>query len=429
MTKPEEQRTEERLQQIEAERKHGEMRFQELESIVNKWLIIEDKYILKVLCAVVIANRMENDPLWLMIVAPSGGTKTELISGLSEIEGVFPISDLTPNTLLSGFTKKENASLLLNSKFPKENAILTFKDFTTVLEMNSDKRREILAQLREVYDGSIRKPFGTGEIVEWKGKLGVIVGVTPIIDIYSSVTQVLGERFIYYRPIMPDGITMAIRAMSGSGKEITMREELKVCFARYIHGTTIPKVVPEIPREIGQKIANLACFAVLARSGVVRDGYSRDIRLIPAPEQPTRLAKQFGTLYKALEIIESNPSENYRIVHRVAIDTIPSSRKEIFLKLYKSSEWVEGKEIIQSSNQSESVIRRHLEEIEGLRLTQKRSGEGINSYQWALSPKCETFMKAMDPDSKEQLDLLSADTMDSFVEHIEKEFGKGPNKA
>jgi len=39
--------------------------------------------------------------------------------------------------------------------------MLLFKDFTTVLEKQKDERREIIAQLREIYDGFYSKKFGT----------------------------------------------------------------------------------------------------------------------------------------------------------------------------------------------------------------------------------------------------------------------------
>lgn len=58
--------------------------FNILEDTVNKWLLLNDKGIIKVLAATVIANKLNADPVWLFIVTASGGTKTELIRGLAK---------------------------------------------------------------------------------------------------------------------------------------------------------------------------------------------------------------------------------------------------------------------------------------------------------------------------------------------------------
>src|SRR5438046_1578624 len=83
------------------------------------------------------------------------------------------------------------------------------KDFTTVLTLHRDKRGEILAQLREIYDGHYRKEFGNGKVVDWTGKIGLIAGVTPIIDTYHAVNQVLGERFVCFRIKSESGAAVA----------------------------------------------------------------------------------------------------------------------------------------------------------------------------------------------------------------------------
>ncbi len=42
---------------------------------------------------------------------------------------------------------------------------------TANLDQNSDRRAEIVAQLREIYDGSLSKAFGTGKRFEWRGRI------------------------------------------------------------------------------------------------------------------------------------------------------------------------------------------------------------------------------------------------------------------
>ena len=104
--------------------------------------------------AVVTANRMEGDPLWMFLVAPPSGGKTEVLRSLDDVPDVYPLSSLTAQTFASGFERKGTEASLL----PKiDGKTLTMKDFGTVLSMYREKKAEILAQLREIYDVSFAK--------------------------------------------------------------------------------------------------------------------------------------------------------------------------------------------------------------------------------------------------------------------------------
>src|SRR5438132_1662732 len=92
-----------------------EITFEQLQAVINKWLLIIDPSVVKLVCALIIANRLPSDPVWLFLLAPSGGGKTELMNGLLKCPDYYPLSQLTPNTFLSGYKTKEGkkeASLL-----------------------------------------------------------------------------------------------------------------------------------------------------------------------------------------------------------------------------------------------------------------------------------------------------------------------------
>lgn len=381
--------------------KRSAISFQDLEQIIGKWLLIKDKGIIKVVTGIVIANKLSTDPVWLFIVAASGGTKTELIRGLNKIDGIYPISDLTPNTFLSG-QKGENGSLLLRLQ---ENTILTYKDFTTVLTMHRDKRHAILSQLREIYDGYYRKEFGTGETKTWEGKLGFIAGVTSVIDNHQSVFQVLGERFVQYRPQQPDSILLAKKAISHGGHEKQMREEIQNAFADFITSVEIPEGIPLLSDEITDRIAHLATLCVRARSGVIREGYSnREIELIPDPELPTRLAKQLITLITAFSLIDnSDPENNYELIYKIGMDSLSHKRKLALEIVTASNEELETSDVATKINYPTNTTRRILEDLHGLGLiTRKHQGKG-HSDKWLASEYTRGLLeKATPPRLKSQ---------------------------
>jgi hypothetical protein len=63
-----------------------------------------------------VGNRMDGDPLWVFIIAPPSGGKTEVVRALDDVPDVYPLSSLTPLTFASGFERKGvETSLLPNS--------------------------------------------------------------------------------------------------------------------------------------------------------------------------------------------------------------------------------------------------------------------------------------------------------------------------
>lgn len=393
--------------------------FQTLEQIIKKWLLINDKGIIKVLVASVIANKLEADPVWLFIVTASGGTKTELLRGLNKIDGIYPISDLTPQTFLSGEKGNKNASLLL--RLPTE-VILTLKDFTTVLTMHRDKRHAILSQLREIYDGQFKKEFGTGESKEWNGKMGFLAGVTSVIDHHYGIYQTLGERFVQYRPLQPDPIQLSLKAMSNAGDEKQMREEIQNAFADFIAGVKVPESKLIVPDNFVNRIAHLSAFCVRARSGVVREGYStREIELIPEAELPTRLSKQLITFYSALSLIsDSFTEDDYELIYKIGMDTLPQNRKLAINTLVQADDYMETADVAMEIGYPTNTTRRILEDLHGLQLINRQSqGKGY-ADRWIIKDSTKELLEKAKPESQK---LIDDDTDNSLYNEAKEIFG------
>lgn len=402
--------------------KTGPISYADLESVMSKWLLIKDIGLLRIVLAAVIANKLNADPVWIFIVAAPGATKTEFIRGLNKIEGIYPISDLTPNTFLSG-QKGENGSLLL--RLPS-GTIFTYKDFTTVLSMHRDKQQAIIAQLREIFDGYYRKEFGTGETKTWEGKIGFIAGVTSVIDKHYEIYSVLGERFIQYRPVQPNPIEVAKKAMRNSGVDKQMRDEIQNAMASFVAGIEIPEGRVEISSELEDKIAHLAAFCVRARSGIIRDGYStREIDFIPETELPTRLAKQLITLYTGLTFVgHVSPEADYELIKKVALDSLPKKRKLVLgILIENKDEHLNTKKIGLKINYPTNTTRRALEDLHALGLISKKGkGQGSPDEWWVSKSTLYLLEKAgldslvLEKKEKEGEETSLPETSEEFVE-------------
>src|ERR1700691_2686139 len=78
------------------------MTYAELEQTIKDYLLIADSGLIKIILATIICHNLPVDPVWLLIVAGPGGGKTELLMGLLGIDKVSLLSDLTPQTFVSG---------------------------------------------------------------------------------------------------------------------------------------------------------------------------------------------------------------------------------------------------------------------------------------------------------------------------------------
>jgi hypothetical protein len=280
------------------------------------------------------AHRLSGAPVWPMIVAPPGSLKTEMLNALEGQKGTHLIDQITPNTFISGqiqragVTPKDPPGLLhrLGS-----DGVIIFSDFSTILSMPTERRAGILADMRRIYDGSLRKEFGTAAKAksrEWKGRITFLVAATPEVDRHYSIFQSLGERFVMIRCPRPEGQEAALAAMRQNTSQA--RQELKQAVHSLL-GTLTP-IEPMIPEGILKNLGALAEFVVHARTHIPRDGYQKAIRYVPEAEAPTRLGQQLAQLSKGSALLDGRYAvgdSDFELVLRVAMDCIPTARRRV----------------------------------------------------------------------------------------------------
>ncbi|MFL5760323.1 MAG: hypothetical protein ACJ8F2_01245 [Xanthobacteraceae bacterium] len=344
----------------------------ELEAVFQQHLLLVDRALLPVLTGAILAHRLDGEQVWLLIVAPPGGTKTEPLRSLYGARGMYPLSKLTPRTFASGLDVPGNdPSLLARLK----DEVLIVKDLTTVLEMQGDDRSEIFAQLREIYDGRFDMVWGTGKELHWEGRLGFIAGVTPIIDRHHSALAVLGERFVMLRLAMPNRRNLALRALAGAGREVAMREALDAAMRGFL--ASRGSVAPQVSQDVTEMLATVADFVTRARSGVIRDGFRRELEYAPEPEAPTRFAKVLRGLACGIALAHDRgdvTTEDLGYVLRVALDSLPDVRRRVIKALVEQTVVDAGagelatSTIVGMTQFSSATIRRTLEDLQALRV-------------------------------------------------------------
>ena len=379
--------------------------YAQLQEVVSKWLLIVDPGVVKLTLATIIANKLPGDPVWLFLIAQSGGGKTEIMNGLLKIPDYYPLSQLTPNTFLSGYKSNSKEPSLLKQLGEPGNKTLGFKDFTSVLDSNKDAYKEIMGQFRDLYDGYMVKRTGTGDEISWKGKMGFIAGCTPIIEQRMAMIGAMGERFMSYKIDQPNSKEVKKRIRENTGKELQMRMEIQDAFAGYLKGITLPENLPELPEEVDKMIESLADFIALVRAVVMRSYDSkREIEYINQPEMSTRIYKQLYAIGLTLFLMNENKwqEEDSYILKRLAVSSVHSSRHNLIKEIQSYKTQVKTSTLATVLGYPTSTTRRHLEDLAAISMDKgtvrilKRTHQGVGKPDlWELTQAMREILKDM----------------------------------
>lgn len=296
-----------------------------------KWL--GEDYDLDALDAVLAAaavERLDGDPLWLLLISGSGNAKTETVQALAGCGALVTSTISSEGALLSATAAKEKAKDATGGLLRKigDRGTMVIKDVTSILGANRDSRNTVLSALREVYDGRWSRNVGTdgGRTLDWSGRISVIGAVTTAWDRAHDVIATMGDRFVLVRVDSTKGRTAAGRkAIGNTGHEIQMRAELAEACAGVMAG--IDTTFTEPTEEESEAILNAADLVTLSRTGVDYD-YRGDVVEAHAPEMPTRFAKQLTQILRGAVALGMSRTHALELAIRCARDSMPPLRLE-----------------------------------------------------------------------------------------------------
>lgn len=374
------------------------MAYEAVYEAFRKWLVIPDTEVIDILFGTIFANRIPGDPLWLMIVAPPGGSKTALIRTLGGAKGIIEASSLTRASLISGFNSNGKDPSLI----PKLNdRVLVIKDFTTILSKDSVEKEEIFGILRDCYDGYCEKHLGNGVHRKYESKFGIIAGVTPAIEREGAQGTMLGERFLRCRLTRTSSRDarehdIILRAIRSLGKDDIMNTELREAAAACIDVDTSEAGIPHLSPEMELRIVDLATWVSHLRGVVPRDQFTGVVHYSPMTEHPTRLAKQLAKLAYGISIFKDHTTvrqSTFKAIARVAMGTVPDRVECIVETMYSKSRRPNQAsafsitKLVQETDFPRKTIQFVLEDMELLGMVIR---EGSN---WRMSPEIYQTMQ------------------------------------
>ena len=186
-------------------------------------------------------------------------------------------------------------------------------------------RAEVMAALREIYDGHWVRTVGTdgGRTLKWEGRIALVGAVTTAWDTAHAVIATMGDRFVLLRiDSTKDRACAGQRAIANTGSEDKMRAELSMAVADVLAGASSTGI--EINHEETDKL--LAAADLVTRATGVEFNYRGDVVDAHAPEMPTRFAKQLAQVVRGGVAVGMNRKAAMRLAIRCARDSMPPLR-------------------------------------------------------------------------------------------------------
>jgi hypothetical protein len=305
----------------------------ETRAAFRKWLGAEyDLGTLDAVLAVAAAEKLSGDPPWLLIISGPGNAKTETVQATSRLDAHVISTITSEGALLSASPRKSRTKTATGGLLRQvgKRGILAIKDFTSIISTNREVRTQVLAALREIYDGHWVRNVGSdgGQCLEWQGRIVVIGACTTVWDQAHAVVSTMGDRFILVRSNSSTGrLAAGIQAVRNTGTEVKMRRELAAAVAGVI-GQMKPDCPCDLTNDETRRILQAADIVTLARTGVETD-YRGDIIDAHAPEMPTRFAKQLTQVLRGGLAIGMLRREAMALVIRCARNSMPPLRLAI----------------------------------------------------------------------------------------------------
>ncbi|HDZ25360.1 hypothetical protein LCGC14_0359130 [marine sediment metagenome] len=353
------------------------MTFKKLEKIFYKHLYLEkEKDFLPIIIATVIANRMDNESVWLMIIAPPSSGKSKVVSALSKSPEIECVSLLTPNSLISGARKKDTEDGKEASLLPRlDGRNMLIKDASTITDMHPTYRSQVFSQLRAAYDGELEKSTGLGT-KNFSAKFGIILAGTPALEKMRTLESSLGERFLTFRPMfdMNDRSKIWDKIKAG-GHVKSINKILSEATLEFLEGCGTPDKV-----LYPDAIAGLATRLVMLRADVSRDWKTGYIDFpVDNVEEPWRAAKQMSGLYTGLMHILNDKTKAINAIKRVTRHTIPYVRLRTLTVISRNKEMTLN-QITHAIKVSRPTAKKVVEELYILGVITKKSTGSSKFY-------------------------------------------------
>lgn len=316
--------------------------YEKVIKIYKKWIYMKDTIAIDLALATAITRKSELVPLWIIMIAPSGSGKSELIKPLEDKKQpptTEIMSKITPNTFLSGVSKKKENYVDFAETLENNPKLFLTPDFAQFIKLDSKDKAQVWAQMRDIYDGFIERKAGLGVSKKVGGlRVNWLICSTPVIDSELLVHQELGTRELIYRFDKDDVDKQDLmdRVWNNSSKMGEMRKELQFFVRSFIdkkESAGLREI--EISDNVKKEIMVMAKTVSILRAATESDNYTGELTNFVYEEMPTRILLQLKSIFIGLKNLDEKYTDQKAllVMERLVLSSIHPIRLRIIIEL------------------------------------------------------------------------------------------------
>ena len=352
---------------------------QDVYAVFDKWMHITDRHRIDAVLAVSLSHKVKGVPLWLIVIAPSGDGKNEILLSIKNNPEVVHIKSLNANALASGQINKKHEDLAKRL----DGKIMLIPEMSCLLSMSSEEKVRIWAQLRDLYDGYAGKQTGGGVSPDYSGlHVTFIGGSVPKIDSQILIHQDLGTRELIYRSNgeSDEDCKLKDKVFENEGYEEEMRKEIADTVNYYLNHVEIKDV--KVPEAVKVKLYEFVDYLRIMRCQAETDGFSGELINFVSPEQATRCLKQIKKLYCCLKMLDPNYTDDraLEVINKIVNSSILPLRARIYKILKESDSEMTTREISETAKIGWKPTYRELNILHALDRVERRDIHPENDF-------------------------------------------------
>jgi len=317
----------------------------QVHEVFRKWLYIKNFDFLHLAIATLLTAEKKGTPLWIIFIGASGDGKSETLRSFMKVQyadRVHYLDEFSDKTLASGAKNKKGKQVKdLGGELAEKSTVLITVDLASLTSKDKNKKREIWAKMRELFDGYISKETGNEVIRAYENcHVTWLFGATPAVKNEVLVFAELGTRELLFE--LPKSTKAETRkkmekAWDNEETELEMRQEIREAMAGFI-STVGYNQEYKISQEIKDWMFNEVVQLELVRATTAIDRKTNMPFADVSKAVPMRSLKQYKKLYRGFKSIDKSfPDEKIKeILHNMTISTANTTRVKI-LELCKQN--------------------------------------------------------------------------------------------
>ncbi len=162
-----------------------------------------------------------------------------------------------------------------------------------------------------------------------------------------------------------------------------MRTELATAVSNVLGAVDTTTPPRDLTDDEIDRLVNLSAFVVGARTAVERDGYDREVVVMPSTEAPGRLVGELGQFLAGIEAVGADTATAWRIVDKVGWDCVPDMRRRVLHALH-AQHGQRVSDLATATDIPRTSVERCVEDLVLLGLVDRRKDGAHDTAAWRL---------------------------------------------